>query len=58
MTKVPRIIIDFSFLHIPINRKENSVSVATLKKVGFVYEASMKNYRYSNNDQSHGKERS
>ena len=54
MTKAIKIIIYFSFRHIPINRieaitlKENVASVATLKKVGFVHESTMKNYRYFN----------
>ncbi|QTS84097.1 GNAT family N-acetyltransferase [Coxiella endosymbiont of Amblyomma nuttalli] len=54
MTKVIKIVLDFSFHHIPIKQieavtlKENSASVTTLRKVGFVYEGSMKNYRYFN----------
>lgn len=58
MTKAIKIIADFSFYHIPINRieavtlKENIASITTLKKVGFVREGTMKNYRYFNG-QSH-----
>ena len=58
MTKALKIVIDFSFRHIPINRieaitlKENGASIATLKKVGFVHEDSIKHYRYFNG-QSH-----
>ena len=54
MTKAIKTIINFSFRHIPVNRieavtiKENIASVTTLKKVGFIYEGTMKNYRYFN----------
>ena len=54
MTKVIKIIINFSFHHIHINRieavtlKENVASVATLEKVGFVHEDTIRNYRHFN----------
>lgn len=54
MTKALKVITDFSFRHIPVNRieavtlKENNASIATLKKVGFIHDGTMKNYRYFN----------
>lgn len=54
MTKAIKIVIYFSFRHIPINRieavtlKENVASVATLKKIGFVHESTIRKYRYFN----------
>lgn len=54
MTKALQKVIKFCFKRIGINRieavtlKENITSIAILKKVGFLCEGSMKNYRYFN----------
>ena len=54
MTKALQIVIDFCFNRIALNRiealtlKENTASISTLNKSGFVHEGSLKNYRYYN----------
>lgn len=54
MTKVLQKVTKFCFKKIGIHRieavtlKENTTSIAILKKAGFLYEGSMKNYRYFN----------
>lgn len=55
MTLAIKRLLEYSFLHIGIRRmeaqilKENEASISLLEKLGFVYEGSLKNYRFYQN---------